>query len=137
MRRFAWLGVAFVAGALCAGIGLTLVGNPLTWIQARWWPTSIPVLSTESPGDRLRRECGSIVDAAGVKIAKISVFMVLEEDTELMKLARAKEKWMPDQAAYLEREHPDRWAAAIVEATRRAREDMIRSCILSRGGAAR
>ncbi len=128
--------LAFAAGALVSSTALLYIDNPLASLTILRRGTSTPSRA-ENEGDRLRRECSSIVDAARVSIPRISVFTVLEEDAELMKLARAEEKWVPEQLAYLEREHPDRWAAAVVEATRRAREDMIRSCILTRGAAGR
>jgi hypothetical protein len=137
MSRIAVLVLAFLAGGVSASVALVYVANPLAGIApAR---RSAPATSSrvESEGDRFRRECSSIVDAAGVTIARISVFTVLEEDVELMKLARAKEKWLPEQLTYLEREHPDRWAAAAREATSRARDEMVRSCILTRGSAGR
>jgi hypothetical protein len=129
--------LAFLAGALVSSVALLYIDNPLASVAAMFRRgTSVPSRA-ENEGDRLRRECSSIVDSAGVPINNVSVFMVLEEDTALIQEAKKKHRWLPAQVEYLRTEHPARWAEAEEEATARRREEMIRTCILRRGQAAR
>ena len=147
MKRFAWLCVdaestmiirlvlAFVAGSLVSAVALLYVDNPLEKIPLMLG-RGAPV-QTEGEGERLRRECSSIVDSAGVPISNMSVFMVLEEDAMLMEGAKKKHRWLPEQIEYLRTAYPARWAQAEEEATARHREEMVRTCILKRGQATR
>jgi hypothetical protein len=137
MRRFAVIVLAFVAGVVFSGVALLYIDNPIVTVVPRLGRGPATPSPDRNEGERLRRECSSIVDSAGVPINNGSVFMVLEEDTALIQEAKKKHRWLPEQVEYLRATYPDRWAEAEVEATARRREEMIRTCILRRRQATR
>lgn len=104
----------------------------------------------ESVGDRLRRQCASILEAAGQpsRADGRDVIWMLERTPALaaaVRASRAAERAAAHEANYrrdgwtrppppdaYDTEHPA-WHAAEAEAYAEKREQMIRSCVVERG----
>lgn len=109
------------------------------------WASSKPITSSsqerqatpeeETVGARLRRECASIIDeAGGAAVSQVQIVMVLEERDDVARELQKKRipSWSYSQKVDALRSHPA-WEWARREAYGRARERMIRECILRRG----
>lgn len=119
--------LASVVVALFAAVGLGY--------QLRIW--TAPRSPQESVGERLRRECSSIIDAAGeLKVTQAEVVWVLEEDPAIAAELRSKGKQFFSQKFDALVGHPA-WDAGLQEAIWRKQEKMINDCVPKRGLAGR
>ncbi len=120
MLRFMVLGLAVTLGFV-GGVIYDRNGFDLTH--------AFSVFTPESVGDRLQRECASVVDTAGVRVAPFQVINVLKTDAaNANELGPFEQRWQEFRTKY-----PDRWNEAFSTAIAQARDEMIRNCVLKRG----
>lgn len=90
--------------------------------------------SAESTGERLERECASIIDTVGVGVSQMDVLKQAEEDSAVRgELDKKFRPFQIERSDYLRQQLPEVWQAARKRALDKERAAMIRGCVLKRG----